>query len=68
MKSRYLSPGEKRDVEAAALSILRSQNPGCTVKISVEDWTDDRGVPQWHATIEAAPQKSATDAGTSGPA
>jgi hypothetical protein len=57
VKSRFLSPGEKRDVEAAALSVLRPQNPGCSVKISVEDWTDDRGVPVWHATIEPAAEK-----------
>lgn len=55
MKSRFLSPGEKRDVEAAALAVLRPQHPGCRVTITVEDWTDDRGVPIWRSAIEPLP-------------
>jgi hypothetical protein len=51
MKSRFLSPGEKRDVARAAHEILKAQNPGCTVHIAVEDETDERGVPRYTATI-----------------
>jgi hypothetical protein len=53
LRSRFLTPGEKRDVVAAALDLLRPQNPGCHVHITVEDWTDGRGVPKWTATILA---------------
>lgn len=52
MKSRYLSPSEKRDVAVAAVEALKIQNPGCQVHVEVEDWTDARGVPQWTATIK----------------
>lgn len=51
MKSRYLSKGEKRDVEQAALSMLRREHPGCTIIISVRDETDERGVPQYTYTV-----------------
>ena len=54
MKTRFLTPGEKRDVVAAALHVLRPQNPGRHVHIDVEDWTDARGVPQWKAVIGPA--------------
>lgn len=51
MKSRFLSDSEKRDVATAAMEFLKAQNPGCTVHIVVEDETDERGVPQYKATI-----------------
>jgi hypothetical protein len=51
VKSRYLTSSEKRDVAIAALEILKAQNPGCTVHVVVEDETDERGVPQYTATI-----------------
>jgi hypothetical protein len=51
MKSRFLSEGEKRDVATAALDFLRSQNPGCIIHVTVEDETDDRGVPRYKATV-----------------
>jgi hypothetical protein len=52
LKSRYLSEDEKRDVAVAAVEALKMQNPGCTVHVEVEDWTDSRGVPQFTATIK----------------
>jgi hypothetical protein len=51
MKSRFLSDSEKRDVAAAAMEFLKSENPGCIVHVVVEDETDDRGVPRYQATI-----------------
>jgi hypothetical protein len=51
MKSRFLSEGEKRDVAKAALDFLKSQNPGCAIQVTVEDETDDRGVPRYRATV-----------------
>ncbi len=54
MKSRFLSEGEKRDVATAAMEFLKSQNPNCSIHIVVEDETDDRGVPQYRATIVPA--------------
>jgi hypothetical protein len=51
MKSRFLTDSEKRDVATAAIEFLKSQNPGCTVHVVVEDETDDRGVPRYKATI-----------------
>ncbi len=51
MRSRFLSEGEKRDVAKAALDFLKSQNPGCTIQVTVEDETDDRGVPLYKATV-----------------
>jgi hypothetical protein len=51
MKSRYLSNGEKKDVEQAALFVLRPQHPGCTIVIAVLDETDERGVPQYTYTV-----------------
>jgi hypothetical protein len=59
MKSRFLSEGEKRDVAKAALDFLRSQNPGCSIQVTVEDETDDRGVPRYRATI--TPSAKAND-------
>jgi hypothetical protein len=52
VRSRWLSPGEKRDVAVAALDALKQQNPGCHIHVDVEDWTDDAGVPKWTARIE----------------
>ncbi len=54
MKSRFLSEGEKRDVAKAAIDFLRSQNPGCIIQVTVEDETDDRGVPRYQATVTPA--------------
>lgn len=54
MKSRFLSDSEKRDVATAAIEFLRSQNPGCTIQVVVEDETDDRGVPRYTATVTPA--------------
>lgn len=51
MKSRFLSDSEKKDVVKAATEILRAQNPGCSIHVEVEDETDERGVPQYTATI-----------------
>jgi acyl-coenzyme A thioesterase PaaI-like protein len=51
VKSRFLREGEKRDVVVAVMEVLKQQNPGCTVRVEVGDWTDDRGVPQYTATI-----------------
>jgi hypothetical protein len=63
MKSRFLSDSEKRDVAAAALDFLRSQNPGCIIQVTVEDETDDRGVPRYTAKITPAAK---ADGGSSG--
>ena len=51
MKSRFLTEGEKRDVAAAAIAFLKSQNPNCQIQVIVEDETDDRGVPRYTATV-----------------
>ena len=51
MKSRFLTDSEKRDVATAAMDFLRSENPGCIIQVVVEDETDERGVPQYKATI-----------------
>ena len=51
MKTRRLTDSEKRDVVRAAVEILKSQNPGCTVHVEVLDETDSRGVPQYRATV-----------------
>jgi hypothetical protein len=64
MKSRFLTPGEKRDVVAAALDVLKAQNPGRHIHIDVEDWTDDRGVPQWKATFDLPRAGEETKGGT----
>jgi hypothetical protein len=63
MKSRFLSEGEKRDVAKAALDFLKSQNPGCVIQVTVEDETDDRGVPRYKATVTPV---SKADSGSSG--
>lgn len=52
MKSRFLNPDEKRDVAVAAIEALKLQNPGCTIHVEVEDWTDARGVPQYTAIVK----------------
>ena len=52
MKSRYLSADEKRDVAIGIIEALKLQNPGCTIHVNVEDWTDSKGVPQYTATIK----------------
>lgn len=57
MKSRYLTPGEKRDVAVAAIEALKIQNPGCIIHVEVEDWTDPNGVPQYTATIKTTSSK-----------
>jgi hypothetical protein len=59
MKSRFLTESEKRDVAAAAMEFLKSENPGCTVHVMVEDETDDRGVPRYRATITPAKRDEA---------
>jgi hypothetical protein len=59
MKSRFLTEGEKRDVATAAMEFLKSENPGCSIQVFVEDETDDRGVPQYKATI--TPLKQSED-------
>lgn len=51
MRSRFLSESEKRDVAKAAMDFLRSENPGCAIEITVEDETDDRGVPRYKAIV-----------------
>ncbi len=56
MKSRFLTESEKRDVATAAMEFLKSQNPGCTIHVVVQDETDDRGVPQY--TAKVVPPKS----------
>lgn len=62
MRSRFLTDGEKRDVAAAAIAFLKSQNPDCNIQVTVEDETDDRGVPRYTATVTPAAK-----AGESGP-
>ena len=54
MKSRFLSPSEKRDVAVAAMEALKIQNPGCLMHVDVDDWTDSKGIPQWTATVKPA--------------
>lgn len=51
VKSRFLRESEKRDVVVAVMEVLKKQNPGCKVHVEVADWTDERGVPQYTATI-----------------
>jgi len=62
MKSRFLTEGEKRDVAAAAMAFLKSQNPDCIIQVTVEDETDDRGVPQYAARITPAAKADKKDA------
>jgi hypothetical protein len=52
VKSRFLTPGEKRDVAVAALDALKLENPGRHIHVEVEDWTDHRGVPRWTFTLD----------------
>jgi len=52
LKSRFLSEDEKREVAVAAIEALKLQNPGCVIRVEVEDWTDARGIPQYIATIK----------------
>jgi hypothetical protein len=54
LKSRYLSEDEKRDVIVSVIEVLKLQNPDCHVHVEVEDWTDERGVPQYTATIKSS--------------
>jgi hypothetical protein len=51
MKGRYLSVGEKRDVEKAVRAFMQSEYPGRIIHVEVEDETDDRGIPQYRATV-----------------
>jgi hypothetical protein len=55
MKSRFLSPGEKKDVARAAIDILKLQHPDCVVHVTVADETDDRGVPVYDYTLKPMP-------------
>ncbi len=57
VKSRYLTEDEKRDVAIGIIEALKIQNPGCIVRVEVEDWTDSRGVPQYTATIKTEGDK-----------
>ena len=59
MKSRYLSASEKRDVVVGVIEVLKLQNPDCHVHVEVEDWTDEKGVPQYTATITTKKAPSA---------
>jgi hypothetical protein len=52
LKSRFLSTSEKRDVARAAMDVLKQQHPNCTIRITVKDETDDRGVPQYDYTLK----------------
>jgi hypothetical protein len=61
VKSRFLTPGEKRDVVVAAIEALKLENPECQIHIEVQDWTDDKGVPQWTATIKKLPKDKSED-------
>jgi hypothetical protein len=58
MRTRTLSESEKRDVIRAAMEVLKAQNPGCAIKIIVEDETDSRGVPQYTALIQTIPARA----------
>ena len=58
LKSRFLSTSEKRDVARAAIDVLKRQHPNCTVRVTVADETDDRGVPQYDYTLKPITQSS----------
>ena len=45
----------------AAIEALKPENPGCQIHIEVQDWTDDKGVPRWSATIKKLPKDRSED-------